>query len=76
MKINEVNIIYSRTVQMRQFEPAQISISIKAQVDPGDTPANVLKTIKRTAREEVENERQRLLNERQEAYDNDKEKAA
>jgi hypothetical protein len=76
MKVNEVNIIYSRTVQMRQFEPATVSVSIKAQVDPGEPAINVIKTIKRLAKEQVETERDALLNERQESYENDKEKSA
>lgn len=76
MKVNEVNVIYSRTVQMRQFEPASVSVSIKAQVDPGESAETVIKSIKRIAKEQVENERQLLLNERQDAYESDKEKAA
>ena len=76
MKVNEVNVIHSRTVQMRMYEPAVISVSIKAQVDPTDDPAGVIATIRRIAREEVEIERVRLLNERMASVEEEKEKAA
>lgn len=76
MKVNEVSVIYKRTVQMRQFEPAEMSVSIRAQVDPGEKAETVIKTIKRIAKAEVEQEREILLNERQESFQNDKELSA
>jgi hypothetical protein len=75
MKINETNVIYSRTVQMRQFEPVVVSISIKAQVDPSDEPDSVIRKIRMTAREQVEMEVNRLKTERIESVDDPKEKS-
>lgn len=76
MKVSEITIIYKRTVQMRQFEPAEVSVMIRAQVDPGESPSMVIKQTKRMAREEVEAERDRLLIERIESVENEKEKSA
>lgn len=75
MKVSEVTVMYKRTVQMRQFEPAEVSVMIRAQVDPGEKPEMVVKQAKRIARIEVENERTQLLVERLESRDDEKEKS-
>ena len=75
MKINKANIIYSRTVQMRQFEPVTVSISMEAQIDPTDKVETVLATTKKLARAHVEQEVERLKVERKESYDNEMEKS-
>lgn len=75
MKINETNVIYSRTVQMRQFEPVVVSVSIKAQIDPGDDPGTVIRDIRTHARDQVEKEVTRLKIERINSIDDPKEKS-
>lgn len=72
MKVSEVTIIYKRTIQMRQFEPAEISVAIKAQVDPGDIPETIIGIVRKMARSEVEKERERLLDERMEQHEKEK----
>lgn len=76
MKIQEVTIITKRVVQMRQFEPAEYSVAIKAQVDPGEKVEQVMYKLKRMAREEVEEEAERLKRIRLESYEDEKEKSA
>lgn len=76
MKLSEITIIYKRTVQMRNFEPAEVSIMIKAQVDPGETVAVVAKKLRDQARLQVETERNYLLDERIASIENEKEKSA
>lgn len=76
MKLQEITIIYKRTVQMRSYEPADISIAIRAAVDPGETVAQVSKKLRDEARQQIEIERQHLLDQRLASYDDDKEKAA
>ena len=60
---------------MRQFEPAEISIAVKAAVDPGETIAQVSKKLRDEARQQVEVERQHLLDQRLAAYEDEKEKS-
>lgn len=54
MKVNKINVYYSATVQMRQFEPVVISASAEAQIDPGDTIGKVFKTVYQQIEDEVE----------------------
>lgn len=72
MKYTEVTVTFKRTVQMRQFEPAEISVTVRAQVDPGENPSRVIHDARKTARNEVEAERSRLLDERLEAHEKEK----
>ena len=61
---------------MRQFEPAEISISVEGQVDPGDKPETVATNVRKFAREQVEQEYTRLKQFRKESYDDEMEKSA
>lgn len=56
MKINKINIIYKRSLQMRQYEPAEVSIALEAQVDPTDKVEVVIDMTKKIARAAVEAE--------------------
>lgn len=76
MKVSEITVIYKRTIQMRNFEPAEVSVMIRAQVDPEENPAVVIGRTRSVARQEVEKERNRLLEERIQSVENDKEKSA
>jgi ribosome-binding ATPase YchF (GTP1/OBG family) len=49
---------------MRSFEPANISMSMEAQIDPNDDPKIVIAEVKRRVKEEVETEVKRLKKER------------
>lgn len=60
---------------MRQFEPADISMSIEAQVDPGDTVADVIKKAKKLVVDTVEAEYERLKKVRFESIDDPTEKS-
>lgn len=75
MKVNKVNVIYSRTVQMRQFEPATFSMSIEAQVDVTDREETVFANVKKMARDQVEEEINSLKKERKANIDNELELA-
>lgn len=76
MKVNEVSIFYKRSIQMRQFAPAEVSVSIKAQVDAGEKPEQVIKKIKEVARSQVDKEFEVLKRERLESLDDPLEKSA
>ena len=76
MKINKINVIYKRSIQMRQFEPADISINVEAQVDPGDKVDEVIRSARKTAKEHVEAEYERLKKLRYETMQDEMEKAA
>lgn len=45
MKVNKVTVYYSQTVQMRQFEPVAVSLSMEAEVDPGEDQKNVARRL-------------------------------
>lgn len=60
MKVNKVNVIYSQTMQWRQFEPIVISQSVEAQVDDGEDLKKVLRRTLLLAREQVDDEIKRL----------------
>lgn len=53
---------------MRQFEPAVIEATAEVQVDPGDTLAKVVTSVKKTLRSEIDGELQKLKVERKESF--------
>lgn len=54
MRITRVSVTYSQTVQMRQFEPFVMSQYAEAQVDEGDDPKKVLRSLKALVKEQVD----------------------
>lgn len=64
----------SRTVQMRQFEPATISMTVEAQIDVNDKADVVIAQTKEIVREEVEDEARKLKKQRRASLDDELEK--
>lgn len=71
MKFTEVVIKYSRTLQMRQFEPLTIDVTAKAQVDPGDDAKKVIARVQKTVREQLDDEVADLMRKRKESFMDD-----
>ncbi len=74
MKINKITVYYSATVQMRQFEPVVISASAEAQVDPGETIAQVFGKVYNAAKKEVDDQINVKKVERKNNFDSELEK--
>lgn len=68
MKINKINVYYSTTIQMRQFEPVVISTSAEVQIDPADDPKKVFKVVYKQLHDEVEEEARKKKTQRKESY--------
>lgn len=76
MKTNKMNISYSTTVQMRQFEPVTIFVSAEVQIDPSDTPEQVFRKTYKMLSTEAEAQAKVLKVKRKESIDEEYEKAA
>ena len=68
MKINEIVINHSATIQMRQFEPYQISVTMKAQIDEGDDPRRVVAKVRDMVKKEIDEQANKKKIERRESY--------
>lgn len=75
MKINKVVYSYSRTVQMRQFEPAVVFMSLEAQVDPTDKEETVIANLKKKVKTQVDADTKQLMEDRKANYDDELEKS-
>lgn len=75
MKINKFTYSYTRSVQMRQFEPVQVFMSVETQLDPGEKFVAVAAKVKHMVKEEVELEIKKLKRERIESLDDEMEKS-
>lgn len=61
---------------MRQFEPAEVSINVEAQVDPGDKVDDVIRSARKTAKLHVESEYEILKKIRFDSIQDEMEKSA
>lgn len=75
MKITKAVVSISKTVQMRQFEPATVFVSMEAQIDPTDKAETVVANLKKRVRMQVDEEEAALKKERKENYDDEMEKS-
>lgn len=68
MKVTQVSVIYKKTVQMRQFEPVEVSQSAQAQVDEGEDPRQVFIKLMKIVKEQVDDEIQAKKIERKRSF--------
>lgn len=68
MKVTQVSVVYKKTVQMRQFEPVEISQSAQAQLDEGDDPRQVFIKLMKIVKEQVDDEISAKKIERKRSY--------
>lgn len=71
MKVTELSHSFKATVQMRQFEPVEISGYIRAQVDPSDKPKQVMENLKDIVHDAVDKEVKRKKRERMDSVSDD-----
>lgn len=68
MKINKIVVSYSRTIQMRQYEPVSLTGTVEAQIDPGDKVEQEFIRVRNIARKQIDDEIKRLKVERKESF--------
>lgn len=71
MKITELSYSYKTTIQMRQFEPVEISGYIRAQVDPSDKPERVMADLKKLINGSIDAEAMERKRQRMESFSDD-----
>lgn len=56
MKITEITVSYNRRIQVKQYEPAEAGVAIKASIGEHESFKEVTKKLYELAREEVYSE--------------------